>query len=266
MESTRGILNPGAALTRFELTRRSPHTALAPFVDFYWIVRWDLVDGRQHLQQVLPHPSVHLVFQQGRSGIHGVMRIHRERLEGAGQVFGVRFRAGGFRSFFDRPVSAITDRILPVHDVFGVGGLALQGAVLREPDDARRVTLMDEFLCSAAPAPDPLAEAVGSIVEQIAADPALTRVDQVARRCGTSPRRLQRLFAEYVGVSPKWVIQRYRLHEAAERLERQSVTAVAADLGYADHAHLTRDFRSAVGASPSSYARECAEASAQERQ
>jgi AraC-like DNA-binding protein len=75
-------------------------------------------------------------------------------------------------------------------------------------------------------------------------------------------RTLQRLFAKYVGVSPKWVIQRYRLHEAAEQLAAGSSigqAALAADLGYSDQAHFVRDFKSVVGMTPLAYARQARE-------
>jgi AraC-like DNA-binding protein len=58
-------------------------------------------------------------------------------------------------------------------------------------------------------------------------------------------------------VSPTWVLRRYRLLEAAEAVrggEPVSWAEVAADLGYADQAHLTRDFRAAIGQTPAAYA------------
>ena len=70
-------------------------------------------------------------------------------------------------------------------------------------------------------------------------------------------RTLQRLFADYVGVSPKWVMRRARLHEAAERAdsgEPVDWAALASDLGYADQAHLTRDFTVTIGVPPTRYA------------
>jgi AraC-like DNA-binding protein len=69
-------------------------------------------------------------------------------------------------------------------------------------------------------------------------------------------RSLQQLFSDYVGVSPKWVIRRYRLHEAADRLangEEVDLTALALDLGYFDQAHFTSDFRKLVGQAPGQY-------------
>ena len=73
---------------------------------------------------------------------------------------------------------------------------------------------------------------------------------------GLTARSLQRLFAEYVGVSPKWVMRRARLHEAAQRAsggEPIDWAELAADLGYADQAHLSRDFTATLGVSPTKY-------------
>jgi AraC-like DNA-binding protein len=84
-------------------------------------------------------------------------------------------------------------------------------------------------------------------------------VEHVARITGTGVRALQRLFGEYVGVSPKWVIARYRLHEAEARLsagEDVDLAALALDLGYYDQAHFTRDFQAIVGRPPAAYARQ----------
>ena len=89
------------------------------------------------------------------------------------------------------------------------------------------------------------------------ADGAIARADQLAAATGTGLRRLQRLFAEHVGVGPKWVIRRYRLHEATARAANGDLDLVrlAAELGYSDQAHLTRDFTALVGQPPARYAR-----------
>jgi AraC-like DNA-binding protein len=108
------------------------------------------------------------------------------------------------------------------------------------------------------PPRDERAEWIATVVERAATDRGITRVEHLASGLGIGVRALQRLFAEYVGVSPKWVIQRYRLHEAAERIAAGEVrdwADLALDLGYADQAHFIRDFRRWVGRSPGDYAR-----------
>ena len=89
------------------------------------------------------------------------------------------------------------------------------------------------------------------------------RVEHLAAMHHVAPRTLQRLFRRYVGVGPKWVLKRLRIHEAAEQLTAASPprwTELALDLGYYDHAHFIRDFRLVVGRSPAEYAAEAARA------
>jgi AraC-like DNA-binding protein len=59
-------------------------------------------------------------------------------------------------------------------------------------------------------------------------------------------------------VSPKWVIQRYRLLEAAAQLRTNDppkLVALAAALGYADQAHFQRQFKQVIGKTPGSFPR-----------
>jgi AraC-like DNA-binding protein len=103
-------------------------------------------------------------------------------------------------------------------------------------------------------------ERVGRIVHALLYDRSITRVDHVGERFGLSLRSLQRLFQTYVGVSPKWVLRRYRLHEAAARIaERPDATwtEVGVELGYFDQSHFIRDFTRAVGMTPVAYAEAC---------
>jgi AraC-like DNA-binding protein len=98
------------------------------------------------------------------------------------------------------------------------------------------------------------------MVAEVANDAQLLRVDELARRFEMGIRRLQRIFAEYVGASPKWVIRRYRMQDAAAKAGAGKVAwaRLAADLGYSDQAHFTRDFAANVGVAPSEYSRICA--------
>ena len=98
-------------------------------------------------------------------------------------------------------------------------------------------------------------------VAQVAAlaerDRRLRKLDDLATAAGIGARTLQRMFQEYAGISPTWVLRRYRLLDAAEtvRYGRPVIWAqVATDLGYSDQAHLVRDFRAAVGTTPAAYA------------
>jgi AraC-like DNA-binding protein len=265
----RGVLRPDLAATRFRLARYQPSDPLAPFVEYYWIPRWDLRGEPPHAQTILPHPNVHLVFEASGAGIFGVdRRLFTRSLSGLGLAFGVRFLAGCFRPFWQAPISQLTDRVVPAARLFGPQAEKTRQAIMRvsagsadaadsEEADAWMIGYAEALLCSVRPEQDPVAEQVAALVSRITADPGLRRVDQLAAASGMTARSLQRLFADYVGVSPKWVMRRARLHEAAERAdsgEPVDWASLAADLGYADQAHLTRDFTATIGISPTRYA------------
>jgi AraC-like DNA-binding protein len=258
-EAPRGVLHLEFGRRSFEVARSRPGPALAELVEHYWLVSWDLRGRDPHLQHTLPHPGAHLVAERGRAEIMGVLtgRFTR-RLEGEGRAFGIRFRPAGFQPFLDAPVSTLTDRRVAVADVFGPDGDRLVARLLAGGGHERLAATAEAFLLDRLPDPDPDVTRVNRVVDQLMADPSITRVRDLADRAGIGTRRLQRLFATYVGVTPKWVIRRSRLHEAVERLDEGhdvDLAFLARDLGYFDQAHFARDFRATVGRPPAAYAR-----------
>lgn len=253
----RGVLKPQQAAGVFHHARIAPAPDLESIVQHYWSVRWDLRGLAPQVRETLPHPNLHLVFDPGRTRVHGV---HDGRfttvLEGVGGVFGVKLRPGGFRGFLDRAVATLRGRSLPLDEVFGAEAAAWETRLLAEADDAGRVEVAEGFLRARKPADDADALLAGRIVDAIEADRDTLRVEDLVERWGLGQRSLQRLFREYVGIGPKWVINRYRLHEVLALADAGGPvdwTAVAQDLGYFDHAHFIRDFRALVGCTPTAY-------------
>jgi AraC-like DNA-binding protein len=238
--------------------RSAPPPELAEWVEHFWSVRWDLCTPK--VQETLPHPNVHVVAEAGRVEVTGVHtgRFTR-RLAGRGRAFGIKFRPGAFRPWLGAPVSTLTDRVQPVEALFGAPAARALAALLDHEDDAASVAAACRLLAERLPSgPDEQALLAGRIVDAIVDDRGLHGVGELARRCEMTPRSLQRLFNDYVGVGPKWVIQRYRMHEAIAQVQQGRAVAWAAlaqDLGYFDQAHFIADFRRFVGCTPADYAR-----------
>lgn len=252
----KGVVAPAQARKMFRMERYLPAPALAPFLDHFWIVEWDLGDQPPYVQRTLPYPCVHLVFDRARSGIWGVPTgAFDYELKGAGKVCGLRFRPGAFRALLGKPVHSITDRVLALSEVFPWDEAETREAVLDCQDDAGMVEACTRLLAPLLPAPDPEVERIAAILRVAEATPGLTRVEQLAEAAGLNVRSLQQLFSDYVGVSPKWTIRRFRLHEAADRLAKgeTDLAALAQELGYFDQAHFSSDFRKLVGQPPSHY-------------
>jgi AraC-like DNA-binding protein len=256
---SRAVLEPAAAAKRFSLARHPAAEDVGFFVAWYWIVRWDLAGEERFTQETLPYPCVNFVFERGASVAFGVISGRGSReLHGAGAVIGVKLHPGAFRPFWSRPVSELTDRAVPLETILGPECKAVEADVANHDDDAVMVSRVEAFLRTRLPARDAQVAQVKRIVETAEADRELRKVDDLVARVGVGKRTLQRLFSEYVGVSPKWVIQRYRLQEAAEHLAEGKdldLARLALDLGYFDQPHFINDFRKMIGRSPGDYAR-----------
>lgn len=223
------------------------------------MVEWDLQPARRQTVETLPHPNIHMVAASGDGtvSIHGVQTRRFERLlEGHARVFGVKFRPGGFYSFLGAPVSTLRDKTIDARSVFGDRVAALQPILSSDSEDSYRVEQANQFFLSLMPKCDPDADSASRIADLILNNSQIRNVSALSATTGLSVRSLQRLFQRFIGVSPKWVICRYRMHELVELLNRGEQVdwaAMAAELGYFDQSHLIRDFRRNTGWTPEKY-------------
>ena len=154
-----GVLRAEAASTRFGLSRHPPPDDLAPFVDFFWVVRWDLRGRPPYEQAILPHPNVNLAFEAAGAAVYGVDRkIFTRRLSGKDKALGVRFRPGGFRPFCSAPISTLNDLVVPAAQIFGPAAAQAREVVMAAASNAAMIAGAVDLLRGASPRPDPVAE------------------------------------------------------------------------------------------------------------
>lgn len=258
----RGPLYP-ARLPSFH--RIPAPAALADRIRWFWIPEWDLAPGRTSRQEVLPFPALNLVIEPDGARLYGpaTRRSFRD-LTGTGWAVGLLLRPAAVPFLCPDP-GALKDADagldvpglrIPVTEAMAAanddGGAARRAAAVAAASGWAEATL---------PEPPPESLLANRFEELIEANPSLTRVDQAADLLGVSVRTLQRIARKHVGLPPLAMIRRYRLQEAAERLRTDpglGIADVAAELGYADHAHLTDVFREVLGFTPSGYRREAA--------
>ncbi|MFV0458941.1 MAG: helix-turn-helix domain-containing protein [Actinomycetales bacterium] len=279
-QDTRGIVSPRHMMRRVRLTRYPPPAELTGLIDWFWSVEYALPDGLVHRQDVVSQPGVNLsvgvVPPEGadpppgpyslRFGVQGVSTALSTRmLSAAGWNLAAKSSTGGFGAWHP-DVAALTDRWFPTAEVLALHRLGTTADEVAEAVAAGAVgdgvPILSDLLVQLVDHSDPhrveTAREVARVAAAVEHDRTVARVEHVAALAGVTVRTVQRLFSSYAGVSPTWVIRRFRLLEAAELVrggQEVDWAEVASDLGYSDQAHLTRDFTATLGSSPAAYGR-----------
>ncbi|EAQ00552.1 putative transcriptional regulator [Janibacter sp. HTCC2649] len=265
-----GILRP-EQLAEFVQVRRWPASArVSHWVENHWSLRWDLPEGASFASEVLPHPTCSLTVERGdhpRPEAAGeevvvtgvVTRRFDVEIRGSGRVAGLRFRPGGLAALSGLSARAWTDRTVAARDVVPSGVVtALAGLDVEGDDGALEagMSAVEEAFPAAPVGGDARYDRVLRVVADMLEDRSILAVADLEERHGVSARTLQRDFLHYVGVGPKWVLGRYRMHDVVAALDGGydgSLTDLALRHGWYDQAHFTRDFTALVGVPPSRY-------------
>ena len=263
-----GVLRPEEFARHVRLDRSDCAADLAPWVENYWSLRWQLPEGASYLSSTLPHPACTLSVERGhrREGtgpeavvVTGVI-AHRfdVTVRDEGWVFGVKFRPGGLASLAGVNARELRDVTVAASEIFDAATVAELDVLGPEHSTDECRLRADIVLGRLATTPDDDYRLLLDVVTTMLEDRSLVRVAQVEERCGIGTRALQRLFQRYVGVSPKWVLARYRIHDAVTDLDAGyagTLADLAARYGWFDQAHFTREFTDLVGVPPGEYQR-----------
>ncbi|WP_394830152.1 helix-turn-helix transcriptional regulator [Pendulispora rubella] len=209
-----------------------------------------LPDGRTTL--------VFRVLEEGRKGDVCVAgprtRALFKNATGIARAVILQFKPGWSASLLGVPANALTDRIVPLDDIWGPSGgdlcfelLAARSLreVLDRISDAVALRTRQTF----EPASARLARRAVRLLEGDE-----VRVESVADRLGVTARHLRRAFTESIGIGPKDFARTVRLQRAVQMASNSKDWArIAADSGYYDQAHLIADFRELVGLTPGAF-------------
>lgn len=249
--------------TSHTIDRYEPSAEFAGLLQRFWIPVWSVPPGEGATQKVLQYPVCLIVISGEYARFYGVVPgLSTTTLTGDGWAVGVMCQPAAGFLIAQTPVAAYTDRFVDVTDVLGADGTRLtrrvRAAMSTEPGSAEAhrlaIAAYDEALRRFLPIDDE-GELVNRLVAFVEERSDVTRVAQICAAFDLSERSLQRLVHRRLGLTPKWLIQRRRLQEAAERLRdgATSLVEVAALLGYADQPHFTRDFTRVTSMTPGEF-------------
>lgn len=229
----------------------APHPLLAGLVERYWTleVRTGPVPVR-----VLPDALVDLVFDVSgpvTAWIAGprlspIVYTHTRPTA----LLGASLPAPGALAVLGAPAGALTPEWQPLSDVLGPVAGALAEAIEREPAPAGRVGILEVFLAARLAAAAVDSRVGGMVGDTVSARDLLEDSSRSARRAGATQRNLDRLFRGWLGVGARRFTRILRAQAARRRMAGDPGAdpwALAAELGFADPAQLSRELRAFTG-------------------
>ncbi|WP_158289539.1 DUF6597 domain-containing transcriptional factor [Paenibacillus flagellatus] len=261
----RPIQPPDAGRAAAAYREAFPSPALAPFVACFWTMEETV--GAIH--RVVPDGCMDMLFEwrpdrpDVRRSICGAFDRPFDAASAAAgrRYFGIRFFPGGLYRLFRVPSAEFTDRLVPLDDVAGAQGRLLAERLSECGTFAERVAAAERFLLDALrrgtlPETD---AAFGNALYELFRSEGAAPIAELARSSGVGERALNRLFGRWTGLAPKTFARIVRFQLVLSGLERgfgpDDWAGAAARYGFADQAHLIRDFRSLYGDSPAAAGR-----------
>ena len=226
-----------------------------------WELRVDKLPVETYVHRVVPEPTssvvcIHTPAGWQTIGVGPNLKAMEIPVQEGAWYTGIRFLPGAAQSLFNLDVERhvnqrgpLSDVMPELHQVLSASQGVLKATSAEEV--RQRVTDAISALMGGRTAPDPRVVQAYRMIWQQKGD---VRLSEVAEAVFISPRQLRRIMVQATGLKPKQMMRMARLRAAAESaLEsgQGSWGRVAADRGYADQAHLSRDVRELTGVSPS---------------
>ena len=236
----------------------TPPAPLAPLVRCLWILEDDRGPGE--IDRVLPDGCVEIIIHYGAAMkdqpgaiVAGQLKT-AARLESTGPIgmIGVRFEPWGAGCFLRESLRGLTGSVVPLDTIWGAESERVEARVRDAKDDAARLRVLTESLMRRLPRGGNRSSELAAAFAWITQSQGAIPIEELATRLGWSRRRLERRFAEAVGLPPKSLCRIERFQSVVKNLrepESARLVDLAIDAGFADQAHLANEFRALAGVS-----------------
>ncbi len=261
-----------------EHVRRLPAEPLRPYVAWYTGYRQRAVPPALH--RGLPSPLLTLIFTLDEpltmlahpdprqrpgdwttliGGLHTSPALIGH--QGAQSGVQIALRPLGARALLGLPAGELAQLDVPAEAVLGPSGAQIHERIQTAIDWSARFAVLDEiFLTLLGPRDAAVAPELAWAWRLLLRSGGTTPVARLAAATGWSERHLNGRFRAEIGLSPKAAARVIRFDRARRRLGRPpaspsgyGLSALAADCGYFDQAHLAREFRTLAGCPPSQW-------------
>lgn len=237
------------------ITHHLPSPNLAPVILRGWHIATP-AEAETAVHEVGPSCGVDLVFRVSQAGCRLVllgMRTRKAHVElvGGAEYLGFRFRAGHVPAFAGQSFPELVDSCLDIQRLEGICLDELGAGILAHSEPRAKLALLEECVRRAGVIghSSPCLAAAAAIEER----GGMVMVKEAAALAGVHPRSLERFFRSHFTITPKQFIRIARLNAAALQLvgrHHESMAGVAQECGYADQAHMAREFKRMTDRTP----------------
>ena len=208
-----------------------------------------------YTQRVLPDCCADILLVNGIPTVVGPWtEFFLAPLAPGTKIIAARCHPGLTASLLGVPASELLNRSVPLREVWGSAETARFARIADERSFSAQMSAMEAALIERVANSPPADEATLAAIQWIAQHPQ-GRVEQLSKWLGWSSRQIQRRFTTAVGYGPKLFHSVFRfqrlLHLAARTGVQRNLAELAADAGYSDQAHMTREVQRFSGKPPS---------------
>jgi AraC-like DNA-binding protein len=226
----------------------APPPALASHACCVWT---NAATAGEHVERVLPDGCTDIVWIDGHGIVIAGPATRQELVDipAGAAALGVRFGPGAAGAALGVAAHELRDRTVALEDVWGPQATALAERLAAAPPTGRLALLAVAVArrLDGARAPDPLVTHASALLGRGMA------VSAASREVALTDRHLRRRFHDAVGYGPKTLQRVLRLRRflaLAESAASADLARVAAEAGYADQPHLTRECGELAGLPP----------------
>lgn len=234
-----------------------PPAALAEYLLCFWTQT--VHPSSEFAQRVLPDCCVDILLVNGSPMVIGPWtEPFVAHLAPGTSIVGARCHPGLASGLLGMPASELLNQSVPLREVWGSADTARFARVAEEATLPARMLAMEVALTRRIGDARPVDHTTRSAVQWMAQHPK-GRVEQLSEWLGTSKRQLQRRFLVSAGYGPKMFqsVLRFQrlLNEARRAGGNRTLADLAADAGYSDQAHMTREVQRFASCTPASLLR-----------
>lgn len=247
--------------------RIPPPIELNDIVECYWIAEND--NPEPITEKIIPDGFPELIFHygdpymiylqekwelQGQKLFAGQITSHFHlRNTGISRIIGAKLKPTAPAQLYHLQACDFTDKVVDMAEITGMATAFTAALKSENYDPGITITNLNEHFIRLRPMHQPgMAE---KAVDMIFAKHGMITIAEICSNLFITERQLERIFRQYVGLSPKFYARIIRFNYIFEHVQKKdnSWSDIVHEAGFYDQSHFIRNFKAFTGEEPSAY-------------